>query len=440
MMDKKKQKQILRVLRSTFIAGALTAYSLPGGVAMAAISNNLLPQDGHFIHGNGSIVEPNKNVMNIVQNGQNAVIKWGDFSIGSMSTVNFDKTNGGIFNVLNYIDSGKISQIYGTINAKNGNVFIANTAGTIVGKSASINVGSLYVSNKKMSDENLNAFYNGGNNPTIQGQLTNAQIMNLGHIEANKISFEGDRIVLDIDKVKGNNSISTDINIHSQNADNVVIGYTAYDKSNKTYANKDKNFNITKIDENGNEIEKQSVKGYMWIDNVEQLQNMNTNLSGNYALHSNIDALNTSASIGDTFTAIGDENKAFTGKLDGLMWEDADIAYGIFDLNVTGKDKNSNNVGLFGVTDGASIKNLLLSGGSSTGENNIGSIVGLAKNTTVENVLSSSNVTGKENVGGIVGNAINNTNGSTYSGLVNTGNIKGETNVGGIIGSITDGK
>ena len=437
MMDKKKQKQILRVLRSTFIAGALTAYSLPGG---AAISNNMLPQDGHFIHGNGSIVKPNENVMNIVQNGQNAVIKWGDFSIGSMSTVNFDKTNGGIFNVLNYIDSGKISQIYGTINAKNGNVFIANTAGTIVGKSASINVGSLYVSNKKMSDENLNAFYNGGNNPTIQGQLTNAQIMNLGHIEANKISFEGDRIVLDIDKVKGNNSISTDINIHSQNADNVVIGYTAYDKANKTYANKDKNFNITKIDENGNEIEKQSVKGYMWIDNVEQLQNMNTNLSGNYALHSNIDALNTSASIGDTFTAIGDENKAFTGKLDGLMWQDADIPYGIFDLNVTGKDKNSNNVGLFGVTDGASIKNLLLSGGSSTGENNIGSIVGLAKNTTVENVISSSNVTGKENVGGIVGNAINNTNGGTYSGLANTGNIKGETNVGGIIGSITGGK
>lgn len=111
-----------------------------------------------------------------------------------------------------------------------------------------------------MSDENLNAFYNGGNNPTIQGQLTNAQIMNLGHIEANKISFEGDRIVLDIDKVKGNNSISTDINIHSQNADNVVIGYTAYDKANKTYANKDKNFNITKIDENGNEIENKVLK------------------------------------------------------------------------------------------------------------------------------------------------------------------------------------
>lgn len=47
-MDKKKQKQILRVLRSTFIAGALTAYSFP---AMAAISNDMLPQDGHFIHG-----------------------------------------------------------------------------------------------------------------------------------------------------------------------------------------------------------------------------------------------------------------------------------------------------------------------------------------------------------------------------------------------------
>ena len=65
-MDKNKQKQILRVLRSTFIAGALTAYSFP---AMAAISNDMLPQDGHFIHGNGSITKPNENVMNIVQNG-----------------------------------------------------------------------------------------------------------------------------------------------------------------------------------------------------------------------------------------------------------------------------------------------------------------------------------------------------------------------------------
>lgn len=77
----------------------------------------------------------------------------------------------------------------------------------------------------------------------------------------------------------------------------------------------------------------------MWIDNVEQLQNMNTNLAGNYALHGNIDALNTNASIGNAFTAIGDENNAFTGNLDGLMWKEAGITYGIFDLNVTGKDK-----------------------------------------------------------------------------------------------------
>ena len=28
----------------------------------------------------------------------------------------------------------------------------------------------------------------------------------------------------------------------------------------------------------------QSVKGYMWVTNAEQLQDINTNLSGNYAL------------------------------------------------------------------------------------------------------------------------------------------------------------
>lgn len=87
--------------------------------------------------------------MNIVQNEQNAVIKWDDFSIGANAEVNFSRENGGNFNVLNYVDSGKVSQIYGGINAKDGNVFVVNTAGAIIGKSAQINVGSLYVSNKR---------------------------------------------------------------------------------------------------------------------------------------------------------------------------------------------------------------------------------------------------------------------------------------------------
>ena len=48
------------------------------------------------------------------------------------------------------------------------------------------------------------------------------------------------------------------------------------------------------------------------------------------------------------------------------------------------------NVGLFGYTDGATIKNLTLVDGSVTGFDNVGAVVGYAKNTTFENVINQS--------------------------------------------------
>ena len=83
---------------------------------------------------------------------------------------------------------------------------------------------------------------------------------------------------------------------------NVVLGYTAHDANG--YAGKDKNFDI-----NGGA---QSVKGYMWVTNAEQLQDINTNLSGNYALKNDIDA----SSI-NSFIPISADS-TFKGTFDGL--------------------------------------------------------------------------------------------------------------------------
>ena len=105
----------------------------------------------------------------------------------------------------------------------------------------------------------------------------------MGKLEADTLRFEGSRIVLDTDNIKlggddfdGSNAV---INGDFANG-NVVLGYTAHDANG--YAGKDKNFDI-----NGGA---QSVKGYMWVTNAEQLQDINTNLSGNYALKNDIDA------------------------------------------------------------------------------------------------------------------------------------------------------
>ena len=200
---------------------------------------------------------------------------------------------------------------------------------------------------------------------------------------------------------------------------NLVIGYDGYDENNNKY-NTASNTNIATV--NGKGFAQN--KGYMWVEDVEQLQDIGESsdtLKGNYALRNSIDGTQA-----NNFTSIG-SNTAFTGKFDG-------IDYNIFNLNISGTD----NVGLFGKTDGATINNVTLVGGSITGSNNVGAIVGSANNTTLTNVVNSAAVSGNSNVGGIVGSA----DGTTVENAINTctieGNSTSETNVGGLIGEMKD--
>ena len=118
-MTKRKEKNIAKFIRLCYLTGALMAYNTS---AFAVMSNDVLPQNGNFTYGMGQINNLPNNVMNIEQSTNNAVIKWDAFSIGSAATVNFKGSDG--FNVLNYVDSGNMSQIHGTMNAANGNVYL----------------------------------------------------------------------------------------------------------------------------------------------------------------------------------------------------------------------------------------------------------------------------------------------------------------------------
>lgn len=431
------KKNLKRNLLICLLTGSAVMYTLPLHAATSVIANNTLPTGENSLTHNHTFDRGNLE-MTITQSGSNGIIKWDSFDVGGSATVNFRGDAGG-YNVLNYVNGANASQIYGTINANNnGNIFIVNPAGVQIGNSAQINVGSLYVSNKKFSDAELkavkddttvNAFMQGGT-------LTNAELMSLGNINITNIkngnvTFEGNgRIVIDTERIKKNDVVTDNFIVNTDDANNVLLGYDAYvgtdenkDGTIDGYTGQNKTFANNVFVKNS--ATATTVKGYMWVEDVEQLQAINTNLGGNYALRNSIDATSTEQ---NGFTSIGSDKKAFAGKFDG-------IDYNIFNLDISGE----NNVGLFGKTDGATINNVTLVGGSITGTgSNVGAIVGNANNTTLTNVVNSAAVSGNSNVGGIVGSA----DGTTVENAINTGTIEGnsksETNVGGLIGEMKD--
>lgn len=426
------KKNLKRNLLICLLAGSAVMYTLPLHAATSVIGNNTLPTGGNFVHGSGDIKSSGLE-MNIVQNDRNAVIKWGSFDVGGSATVNFSAEGAyaNNFNTLNYVNSASASQIYGTINAQGGNIFIVNPAGVQIGNSAQINVGSLYVSSNTLDDKALADFYSNAHtdNFKLDGMRnTDIELMSLGNINASKVTFEGDgRIVIDSERLKdvaGTEKLTADkIFVNTKDENNLVIGYDGYDENNGgSYNTAREDINIVTV--NGNGFAQN--KGYMWVEDVEQLQDIGESsdtLKGNYALRNSIDGTQA-----NDFTSIGNDTTAFTGKFDG-------IDYNIFNLDISGE----NNVGLFGKTDGATINNVTLVGGSITGTgSNVGAIVGNANNTTLTNVANSAAVSGNSNVGGIVGSA----DGTTVENAINTGTIEGnstsETNVGGLIGEMKD--
>ncbi|WP_302486795.1 hypothetical protein, partial [uncultured Megamonas sp.] len=262
--------------------------------------------------------------------------------------------------------------------------------------------------------------------------------MSLGNINATNVTFDGNRIVLDVDRVKnGQTQLGKDnITIKTTQTDfdnkNVVLGYTAYDG---TYDRKnDSSYNLAKLEGVENKETLTKADGFMWVKDGEQLQAMNTNLDGNYAFRNSID-LNATADNNVTFYSVGNSSNPFTGNLDGLGNE-------VYGLHIKEDDANT---GLFGVVKGSTdkqviIRNFNLISGSITNESknagtivsNTGAVVGNATNAFIENVKNTINVTGENCVGGIIGTGTN----VTLNGVVNSGAISGTANVGGLAGNL----
>jgi filamentous hemagglutinin family protein len=165
---------------------------------------------------------------------------------------------------------------------------------------------------------------------------------------------------------------------------------------------------------------------YMLVNNLTDLQDINSNLSGNYAVGRNIDA---SATRDQTFTQIGTTSSPFVGVLDGLN-------YRIDGLTI---NSDNYNVGLFTkIGPTGEVRNLFLANvditGLSTGSN-IGALTainaGTISNVQVSGWVQGGDASQQSNIGGLAG-----TNTGTIYSSSTFGNVTGvdNSNVGGLVG------
>ena len=153
-----------------------------------------LPTGGSIIAGQAAI-SGSTGIMNINQSSHRAIVNWESFSIGAGDTAKFTMPNGG--SILNRVTGSDISAIMGNLQA-NGNVYLINPHGVLIGNGARINVGSLTASTLDL--DNLN-FLNGGT-LNFSGD-SSASIQNFGEITSLGDVFLIGRNVSNAGTIKG---------------------------------------------------------------------------------------------------------------------------------------------------------------------------------------------------------------------------------------------
>ena len=121
-----------------------------------------MPTGGKVVDGtvtgitNGTVA--NGGTINV---NSNALIDWTKFDIGKGETLNF-AFNQDYLNVINHVTGSEMSQLLGTLNAKNGNVYLINPNGILVGGGARIDAGGLVLSTLDATDNQLLDVLNNG--------------------------------------------------------------------------------------------------------------------------------------------------------------------------------------------------------------------------------------------------------------------------------------
>jgi len=122
------------------------------GLAICLVALNpaaAAPAGGTVAAGNATI-SSNAATTTITQTSDRAVINWNSFNIGATEIVTFAQPNAQA-TVLNRVTGSQLSSIRGTLNA-NGQVYLVNPNGVLIGSSAHVNVASFIATTASIAD------------------------------------------------------------------------------------------------------------------------------------------------------------------------------------------------------------------------------------------------------------------------------------------------
>ena len=422
-MGKYRTRELTQRVRYALLAGVAGAFLIPQ-VAAAA------PTGGEVVFG-GATIPPTSSDMNITSSNPNNVITWRDYSIAQGERVRYDngaKTN----NYLNIVTGANTSNINGTIEGGK-DVYIVNPNGVIFGKTASVNVGNLYVSTQETSTVGAEAFETSGTAPLSTTAVGKADVVNMGSITANKVEVYGRSIrILDAANV---HATTSPVILHTDTAANDGYAHIGY-KSGAGPA-------ATAYKINGaNAVAADNY--YQLVSTPTDFQNINSDLTQNYMLANDIDFTDLATHAAGEITPIGGNTistasgttarPAYSGKFDGNFFR-------VQNFKVT--DANLQRSGLFGALDHAEIYNLGVTGATvqgsvANGSEYAGGLAAVANNgTKLTNVyVRDTTVSGNDDRhGGLVGYTADTTIDSAYTkvAVATGGGFVGETAGGTVI-------
>ena len=438
-MGKYRTRELTQRVRYALLAGVAGAFLIPQ-VAAAAPTGEHDMTNGVTV-GRAATASGTGTDTNITATAANNVIKWADYSVKQGETVNYDGKN-----YLNIVTGGNTSAINGAIKNTGGDVYLVNPNGVIFGKTASVNVGNLYVSTQEESTLNLAAFKGSGASPlsTTVTDVGKADVVNMGSITANKVEVYGRSIrILDAANV---HATTSPVILHIDEETNggyAHIGYQSGSVPSTSDYEIHKKFTPPPPSPSSPPLPPTTVVAaataadnyYQLVSTPTEFQNINSDLTKNYMLANDIDFYDAVAGAKKAITPIGgNSSSAFTGKFDGNF-------YKIKNFSVGGAGMVD--AALFGRTNAARIDNVGVTDAVVTGEVTglqdrfAGGIVAHATGTTLNNVyVTNTKVTGEDGYhGGVVGYTKNTHIGSSYSKATvgDGGGVIGFSDIGTVV-------
>jgi filamentous hemagglutinin family protein len=351
--------------------GALAAYNVGGSISNSYSTVNVA--GGSRV---GGLVGSNDAAGSSITNSYSTGNVTGADSVGGVAGFNAGT-------VTNAYALGKVNgtaSVGGLVGFNTGTVNSAYATGAVTGTDATTNGGLIGLNNGTVN----NAYWDAG---------STGQALAAG-------SGTGALNATDVSSGRYNAGSYGNLGTWTAVANNNPFG-------NTVYVAKDSSGNATWIMIQGQSRPFLAAEYSTTVVNAHQLQLMAYNLSGNYALGSNIDASMTAGSNlsdmwGSTgFSPVGSSNYGFSGYGFNGTFDGAN--HTIYGLTIAAQTSGGSGSGLFGyVNNGASIGNVQLSNANVSGGAYAGGLVGFNQGS-IYNAIVSGTITGQSYTGGVTG-------------------------------------